>query len=215
MVTKGFPTSFNFRGVLLDIDDTLYRYENCHQYALHKCYEYFNEKVKALSFSNFISIYETTRKRINIDLHGLGSSHSRILYFQKVIEHVLSKTDVKFSLHLEDLYWKSFLSQMKLTEEAAHFLEQCRENKIKICAVTDLTTAIQFQKLNHLNIASYFDFVVTSEEAGVEKPHPYIFMLALEKLNLRTDDVIVIGDNPEKDIKGAINLKIRCYHVQP
>jgi len=50
---------------------------------------------------------------------------------------------------------------------------------------------------------------VTSEEAGKEKPHPYMFMLALQKLNLQTNDVCMIGDSFKKDIFGASNLNIK------
>jgi putative hydrolase of the HAD superfamily len=50
---------------------------------------------------------------------------------------------------------------------------------------------------------------VTSEEAGKEKPHPFIFHLALEKLKIQKYDVCMIGDSYSKDIVGAINLEIK------
>ena len=50
--------------------------------------------------------------------------------------------------------------------------------------------------------------LVTSEEAGREKPHPYVFMLSLKKLGLKASEVCVIGDSFSKDIFGARNLQI-------
>jgi putative hydrolase of the HAD superfamily len=44
------------------------------------------------------------------------------------------------------------------------------------------------------------DYLVSSEEAGAEKPDPKVFELSLEKLGLKKDEVVMIGDNYEKDI---------------
>lgn len=214
MVAEGFPTSFNFKGVLLDIDNTLYKYDPCHEFAIKKCYEHFTEKVAKLSFEEFSSLYNSSKKRVHTDLHGQGSSHSRVLYFQKALEITLSKTDFQLTQYFDKLYWNSFFSQMKISESAAFFLKRCHENNVKICAVTDLIAAVQIQKIIYLNISSFFSFLVTSEEAGVEKPDPYIFKLAMEKLKLPAEDVIVIGDSMEKDIKGADNLNIKSHVIR-
>jgi len=79
--------------------------------------------------------------------------------------------------------------------------------------VTDLTAQIQLQKWQKLGLQRYIDFLVSSEEAGVEKPSPYIFELALDKLQLKAHEVIMIGDNANKDIAGANALQIKAYQV--
>ena len=50
--------------------------------------------------------------------------------------------------------------------------------------------------------------LVTSEEVGKEKPHPYMFMSALQKVDLKANEVCMIGDNFKKDIKGSASLGI-------
>ena len=65
-----------------------------------------------------------------------------------------------------------------------------------------------FLQLKKLKLDNYCSSIVTSEEAGREKPHPYMFMLSLRKLNLKANEVCVIGDNFKKDIFGARNLQI-------
>ena len=78
----------------------------------------------------------------------------------------------------------------------------------------DLTTQIQFQKLIYLELDLRFEFIVTSEEAGEDKPHQSGFNLALQKLNSQQDSIEVnaqtgkiwmIGDNLRSDIEGAKN----------
>ncbi len=74
----------------------------------------------------------------------------------------------------------------------------CKKNSIKICLITDLTASIQFRKIINTKMDKYIDFVVTSEEAGVEKPDSVIFSLALSKLGLSSGEVIMIGDDKKR-----------------
>ena len=62
---------------------------------------------------------------------------------------------------------------------------------------------------HHQNKPKYLNHLVTSEEAGCEKPGQNIFRLALEKLNLEANEVCMIGDNFDKDIIGASNVSIQ------
>ena len=59
--------------------------------------------------------------------------------------------------------------------------------------------------------SKYIDIIVTSEEVGIEKPSTQMFYTILQKLNLNPCDVIMIGDNYDKDIIGAINANILGY----
>ena len=69
----------------------------------------------------------------------------------------------------------------------------------------------QIKKLEKLKLSKKIDFLVTSEEVGVEKPDLRIFSSALAKLNIKKDQVIMIGDNHEKAIMGARQYGINAY----
>ncbi len=69
--------------------------------------------------------------------------------------------------------------------------------------VSDLTTHIQLRKIHKLGLSQYVDVLVTSEEAGSEKPHAIMFLLALNKLDVSPHEAIFVGDNPINDIEGA------------
>ena len=194
-----FPKiSFNkFRGVLLDIDNTIYHYESCHRPSLNILIK---ELAKLLSSSEEIIKKEflNSRKIVNKRLHETASSHSRFLYIQLMIEKILGVSDIRNTLKLEELYWNTFLSKMKLNEHAKKFIFQCNLKNIPICCLTDLTAQIQFRKLLKLNLENKIKYIVTSEEVGIEKPNKKMFQSALEKLRLSTDQVIMIGDSAEK-----------------
>jgi len=57
--------------------------------------------------------------------------------------------------------------------------------------------------VNHIGVGDLFSFSVHAEEAGAAKPHPDIFQLALKKANLPPQQVLHIGDDPDKDVRGA------------
>jgi putative hydrolase of the HAD superfamily len=63
--------------------------------------------------------------------------------------------------------------------------------------------------LNGLDISEYFDVLVDSTLAGITKPDPAIFRLAIEKLNVLPGNTFVVGDSYERDIKPAKSLNCK------
>jgi putative hydrolase of the HAD superfamily len=92
-------------------------------------------------------------------------------------------------------------------------LDDIRLLGIPTAIVTDMTAQIQFRKIVYFGLDHYFDFIVTSEEAGFDKPHELPFKIALEKMRLKGDCIWMIGDNPINDIKGA-REKINAVTLQ-
>jgi len=62
------------------------------------------------------------------------------------------------------------------------------------------------------NLKQYFTTITNSEMVGVKKPNPKIFNFALDLANARAENSIMIGDNLEADIQGAINVGIDAIH---
>jgi HAD superfamily hydrolase (TIGR01549 family) len=213
MGTFGSIKLEGIKGVLLDLDDTLYPYGLCHEFAMKTC-ESFIKNSGDVTAEQFVSSWKEARNIVHQDLHGQGASHSRLLYFHKQHEILFGKSNPEFALKMEKVYWDSFIGEMKLKQEAKLFLEELRSRGIKSCLVTDLTTQIQMQKWEHLKLGNYIDFLVSSEEAGEEKPSKKIFELALKKLGLSYAEVIMIGDHPVKDIEGAEKMGIKAYLIQ-
>ena len=101
------------KGVLLDIDNTIYHYDSCHEYALNILIDellILIDQPKEIIKKQFL----LSRKIINNKLHGYASSHSRFLYIQLTLEKFLEKTSFYHTLRLEELYWSTFLDKMKI-----------------------------------------------------------------------------------------------------
>ncbi|MCS7207533.1 MAG: HAD-IA family hydrolase [Dehalococcoidia bacterium] len=62
--------------------------------------------------------------------------------------------------------------------------------------------------LNGLGLAGAVDFLVTSREVGVEKPHPRIFQEALRRAGVQPHEALHVGDQVESDVVGAQGVGI-------
>ncbi len=74
-------------------------------------------------------------------------------------------------------------------------------------------TIKQWEKLIRLGLHHFFDQVVTSDEAGYEKPHKEIFELALKRTGCKAEKSVMVGNNFNEDILGAINVGMSAILV--
>jgi putative hydrolase of the HAD superfamily len=81
--------------------------------------------------------------------------------------------------------------------------------------VTDGDARVQRAKIRAVGIEHRFDVIVLSDELGREcrKPHPAPFRRALEALGLEAEDVVHVGDHPDKDVRGATAIGMRAVRV--
>lgn len=195
-----------YKALLLDLDGTIYPYESTHAQALKLTYENSKSFVE-WSEIEFYHLYHEARVQINSELNGRSASHNRLLYFQRIAENY-PKVPLEKAITLYYNYWNNFCQSIAVYQGVMAVFEQYKKN---ICILTDLTADVQHRKLNKLGLMPYLHSIVTSEEAGTEKPSPLMFSLALKKLKLDAKDVCMIGDSYEKDIVGANNCGIFGY----
>ena len=67
--------------------------------------------------------------------------------------------------------------------------------------------------LEKLGINKFFEVIVVSGELGIVKPHPDIFRVCVEKLNLPPEKCIYVGDNWLADIQGAKRFGMQAVHT--
>ena len=198
-----------FKAILLDLDNTIYNYDVCHRKAF-KDIQFFLKKKFNIDYFKSKNLYDYSRNFVKKQISSTASSHSRILYFQVMCEKL--KIDcVNLNLKLNNIYWKNFFRKMKLKYYVFNFLKNCKKNGLKVNIVTDFTLNIQLKKIKKLKIEKYISFVTSSEECGLDKPDKLIFLKAIKKLKVNKKDICLIGDDFNKDIKGAIENKIFAF----
>ena len=155
--------------ILLDTDNTLYDYKPANYAALYASFAKVNSSM-GISEVDFFNFYYDARKAIKNQLGRTASSHSRLLYFQKMFELLGCGSQLLLSLELEQIFWRNFLENAPLFDNLIDFLNLAKQYNIKLGIVTDLTSHIQLRKLTYFNLESFFDAVVCSEEVGSDKP---------------------------------------------
>jgi HAD superfamily hydrolase (TIGR01549 family) len=188
--------------ILFDTDNTLYPYDPAHAAATKAVKE---KVIRTFSISGdqFDSAFSQARHDVKKRLAHTASSHSRLLYLQRMLEIIGLGSQVLLALDFEQTYWRTFLSNAILFENVKELLDDLRLAGIPTAIVTDLTAQIQFRKIVYFGLDHYFDYIITSEEAGFDKPHAAPFEIALQKMMPKGSTIWMVGDNPINVIQGA------------
>jgi putative hydrolase of the HAD superfamily len=117
------------------------------------------------------------------------------------------------SADLVDVWRAARMAALTRYPETVEVLERWSA-RMPVALVTNGASRLQRDKLTSTGIDGYFTFVVASEEIGIGKPDPAIFEAALTGLGgLRPDEVVMVGNDLDRDVAGAHNAGIRPIHI--
>ena len=199
------------KAIIFDTDNTLYSYAPANELALKSVFTK-AELLLNINRKIFEEKFKEARLEIKKRICNQASSHSRLLYFQRTIELLGFKTQLLLTLDLEQTYWRTFLQSCKLFPNVRELLDKLNNLNIQTAIITDLNSQIQFRKIIFFGLEKYFDYVVTSEEAGFDKPSKAPFELALKKLDLLPNECWMIGDNLNADVVGGKNCGLTTLY---
>ncbi len=116
-------------------------------------------------------------------------------------------TDPEILMNLEESYWSPSLSApATLNAEALEVLQRLRERGLKIGLICNTGRGPGHtlrELMRREGVLDYFDATVFSDEIGYGKPDPRIFLTSAEKLGLKPNNILHVGDNIENDVGGA------------
>jgi putative hydrolase of the HAD superfamily len=196
------------KAVIFDLDDTLYDYSKCNSIAENRLFETI-ELDFGISQNQASALLMQAKENVKAKLGDKSaSSHNRLLYMQNICEQI-GRNPLKYAMRFYNAYWDSMLEQMQLYDYVLPLLEELHRKNIKVGILTDLTAHIQYRKIERLGLTDRIDYLVTSEEAGDEKPSEKMFLLMLEKMKIKPEEALMIGDSRKKDIDGAFTAGIK------
>ncbi len=85
---------------------------------------------------------------------------------------------------------------------------------IQLSVVSDAPSREAWMRLYYLNLHHVFDPVLTFDDTGVRKPSPKPFEMALEIMESTPDEVLMIGDWPERDVVGAKQIGMKTIFAR-
>jgi putative hydrolase of the HAD superfamily len=91
-----------------------------------------------------------------------------------------------------------------LEEDTLPTLQKLDEDGYRLGLISNAGDDRDVQQLAlRFDISQYFDFILTSAACSYRKPHPRIFELALSNWYFLPSEAVMVGDNPDADIRGA------------
>ncbi len=122
------------------------------------------------------------------------------LYESQGIEIALSNAEI------DTVFWNAAAPGVP-TEGIKDFLEYLKKKGIRTGVISNISydPSVVAERINRLLPENAFEIMITSSHFIFRKPNKRIFDLALEKADLRPDEVWYIGDQYECDVKGSLN----------
>jgi putative hydrolase of the HAD superfamily len=124
------------------------------------------------------------------------------------MELTVSDRQINF---LSEAYIENLSSHTHLLPNCLGILDYLHE-RYKLHIITNGFEEVQTRKLQNSGIAHYFRTVVNSDRAGVKKPDPRIFNMAIEAAGIQPESGVMIGDSLEADIHGARAVGLQALH---
>lgn len=84
---------------------------------------------------------------------------------------------------------------------------------LKKCVLSNGQRVFSELEMRFLGIYEYFDLVIFSSDIRYKKPNPKIYHFALNKMQLKPDEVLFIGDTPENDIIAPKRMGMKAIHI--
>jgi len=100
----------------------------------------------------------------------------------------------------------------EIFEDTPETLKALREMKLKIALCTISGEKTTKYVLKRFNLEQFFDAVVTRDSVVEIKPHPKHLEAALDALEVRAEDALLVGDSV-KDIQCALQLNVLAVGV--
>ena len=204
------PRASGLRAVLLDLDDTLFDHAHATRGALTTLAAV-ERVLTAWPFDELVrrhsGILETLHARVL--RREISVDEARIERFRQLLEAAGSPRALARAEELAGVYRRAYEEDWRAVPGALALLEAIRREGWRAIIVTNNGVAEQRRKLERCGIGAWIDAMITSEEAGVSKPDPAIFEIALRTAGATADEVVMVGDAWPTDVAGALAAGIR------
>ena len=198
------------KSIFFDLDHTLWDFEKNSEATFKRIFENHNLN---LDFDLFIEKY----RPINFKywkLYRNGAISKEYLRYNRLKE-VFDLFNFEISDEIINKISEDYITFLPenthLMNGAVEVLEYL-SNKYRLFIITNGFRDVQDKKLVNSKIKKYFERIYDSESIGVKKPDPKIFDFALTDSRSEADESLMVGDNYEADILGALNAGMHAIH---
>jgi len=202
--------------LFFDLDHTLWDFDKNSALTFEKIFKINNLEVE---LNSFLEVYMP----INLAYWKLyreekiNKTSLRFARLKDAFDALGVKVSTQLIYKLSDDYITHLSTFNHLFDGTITILDYLKP-KYTLHIITNGFKEVQHGKLNKSGIAHYFETVTNSEMVGVKKPNSKIFKHALDLAKATAEQSLMIGDNLEVDILGALNFGIDAvcfnYHKE-
>ena len=220
MMQKKVPNLRTPRAVFIDLDDTITTFDLTSAPAWRESTEWFvNTYEPAFSVEELIVKIQETKKWYwgDPERHKRGRENL-VLARREVVMEALKRYAGESYFQVEErithaeeyaaLYMKLHNERIRPMDGAVEALDAMKEVGLRLAVVTNGVAESQREKLERFGLTERFEYIFIDTEIGYSKPDPRIFAYALDKMQLRAEEVWMIGDNIRWDVGGPQQLGI-------
>lgn len=195
-----------YQNIFIDLDDTIYDFAASSRESFEEAYNLLGYERYFNSFNHFMSLYEPH----NLELWGLYGEG-------KITKAELNSDRYSYPLRmvgienqeLADTFCREVLGRIptknKVIPGAVELLEYLYP-KYNLYILSNGFKELQEHKMQTAGLRKYFKKIVLSDDIGINKPNPELFIHALQVANSTTEESIMIGDMFDTDITGAAGV---------
>lgn len=204
-----------YKDLFIDLDDTLWDIHQNSKECLLEIYDDYGYKEYYASFDDYYNVYMPG----NIHLWGLYRK-GEISKDELIVERFLAPVrefgidDSGYAKKLSDDFLERTTYKTRLVDGTMELLEYLKP-KYSMHILSNGFREVQYKKIENSGLKPFFDKIILSDDAGINKPHPDFFTYALEKTNATQSETLMIGDSWDADILGAYNSNIHQLWFNP
>ena len=200
-----------YTDIFIDFDDTLY---DTHGNSVIALRELFDEMNFAQWFDD-PEVFYTAYWNANIDLwtrYSKGEITRDYLIVERFRRPLSASGTLEptkeYCLEVSDRFLELCSSKPGVVEGAHELMEYLKGKGYRIHMCSNGFHEVQYKKLRACGLEKYFDNIILSEDAKVNKPAKEFFEYAFKMTGAKPETTLMIGDNFQTDIMGAMRAGI-------
>ncbi len=204
-----------YKHLFFDLDHTLWDFDTNAKYSLTEIYSEFDlDKKVTPVFDDFYQKY-IYHNEILWDRYQKGFITADELKWRRMWRTLLDFKigDEELAKKLSSRFLELLPVQKAVFPYTTEILEYLTAKKYQVHLITNGFEKTQWSKIRNSGLDKYITHMITSEASNSLKPKKEIFDYALNKAGASLKESIMIGDNLEADIQGAMNAGMDTVFV--